>query len=431
MVLGERLNDGAILYVDVWDNIGPFSAIIFNAVDFTFGRSLISIQIIGLLVFFFQTFYINFMALKHKMFNENNYLPALFYAILGMVFFNTTSLTPPLMGLTFVLLSIDNLLTHVESRNKTDGNLLNIGLHVGVAALFYLPFILFLFLHIATLLFFTNTLKRRYLLMLYGLFIPIAIVWLYYVWTGNASNFYNNYLYDLFRRNKLAIMDNKSVLIYAGTTILIFSISVLKILSGFGFNIFQVRIQKVMFFSSLMALFIWFFFSDKGGYGFIIFLPWVSVFLSHFFISFKNRLKRELGFFLYFATIILLYLGTAFHWFGLDEKVDFSELIVNSTEKQPIYSDKKVLIIGPDATPYLHCQQSTPYFNWELSRKQLEQLDFYDNIEAISKNIQSDTPQYIIDQQGIVPDLFDKLPILASEYTEVQNGIYKRIKVSS
>ena len=85
MLVGEKLNEGALLYVDVIDDIGPLSAMVYKGFDFLFGRSPLTIQIIGLIVFFFQIFYINFLALKHKMYNENNYLPVQKYSRLKLL----------------------------------------------------------------------------------------------------------------------------------------------------------------------------------------------------------------------------------------------------------------------------------------------------------------------------------------------------------
>ena len=152
MIVGERMNEGALLYVGIWDDIGPFSALTYRTLDLLFGRSQLSLQIFGLLLFFFQIFYMNYIALKHKMYNENNYLPAFFYGILGLTFFNIITLSPQLLGITFVLLSLNSLFNHIETRSKTDGNLLNIGLYIGIASLFFIPYFIMVLVHILGLL---------------------------------------------------------------------------------------------------------------------------------------------------------------------------------------------------------------------------------------------------------------------------------------
>ena len=425
MIIGERMNEGALLYVDIWDDIGPLSAWTYRIIDFFFGRSYQALQIMGMVVFFIQIFFLNYMSLRHKMFNENNYLPALFYSLLGLVFFNIISLSPQLIGMTFILFSVNHLFNHIETRNKTDGNLLNIGLYIGIASLFYLPYFFMILLHIVALLFFTNTLRRRYLLLLYGIGIPFVITWLIYLWYSSGFEFSRNFIYSLLDFDKASFLSLSSILILGGTTLFLFLIAALKILSGFGFTVFQVRIQKVMFFGAVVSLVLYSIYSDHSGNGMILFLPWFAFFLSHFFIKIKNTLKRELGFLLYFVTIIIVYSGVTFQLFKFDELVNLDSLIFTIPEKE-IYAGEKILILGNDIRPYGTSRQATPYFNWHLSKAQLENLSYYDNLEAIDKNLRSDMPEFIIDQVELAPKIFDKIPLIGSEYTKVSDGIYQR-----
>jgi len=426
MIIGERTNEGALLYVNVWDDLGPLSAWAYRILDLLFGRSHLALQVVGMTLFFFQIFFINFMSLRHKMFNENNYLVALFYGLLSLIFFNIITLSPQLMGLTFVLFSINHLFNHIETRNKTDGNLLNIGLYVGIASLFYLPFIIMIFVHIIGLTFFTNTIRRRYLLLLYGIGMPFIITWLIYLWYGAADELLRNYYYSLFDFETANLLSLRSILILGSTTIFLFLIAAFKILSAFGYTIFQVRIQKIMFFAAVVTLFIYTFYSDRDGYSLIIFLPWIAFFLSHFFIKIKNSFKREVGFFAFFLSVIIIYSGLTFHLFQFDEVLNIDSLMSNSINETKIYSGKKTVVFGEDIRPYAISKQATPYFNWKLSKDQLENLNYYDNLEAINKNLRSDMPDYIIDQIGLAPKIFDKIPLIGSEYVMVEDGIYKR-----
>lgn len=431
MIIGERMNEGALLYVDIWDDISPLSAWVFRILNFVFGRSQLALQILGLFLFFFQLSYTNYVSLKHKMYNENNYLPALFYGMLGLAFFNIITLSPQLMGLTFILLSINSLFSHIETRNRTDGNLLNIGLYIGVASLFFLPYIFMIFIHFLGLIIFTNTIKRRYLLLIYGVGIPMIICWLIYVWLGKTPELFGLYFYSIFNFDTEQYLSYKTIFVIAGITILFYILSVFKILSGFGFTIFQVRIQKIMLFASVVSLFIFVFYSDKDGYSFIMFFPWIAFFLSHFFLSIKNSLKRELTFLIYFLSIVVLYFGIRFQSFDLNNIIILDSIFVKTESIDEIYTDKKILVLGPDINPYFLGKQATPYFNWKLSKDQLENIEYYDNLEAIDKNIRSDMPEFIIDQIGLAPKLFDQIPLLGMQYEEKGNGIFRRIKSSN
>ncbi|MCG8309990.1 MAG: hypothetical protein MI975_21520 [Cytophagales bacterium] len=432
MIVGERINEGAMLYVDIWDDIGPLSAWVFGIIDLAFGRSPFALKIIGLFLFFLQIFFLNYISLKHKMYNENNYLPALFYGLLGIVFFNVTVLSPQLMGLTFVLFSINHLFNHIETRNKTDGNLLNIGIYIGAAALFYLPYLIFMFVHIMSLLFFTNTLRRRYLLLLYGASIPFTICWLFYIWKSDTQNFFGHFVHSLFVQNSFDYLSANNLLLLGGITLFFFGIASFRILSGFGFTVFQVRIQKIMFFAFVVCFFKYLLYAESDGYSLVMFFPWTAFFLSHFFLKVKNSLKRELSFVLYFLSVLALYLGTTFHIFNFHEILSFDKLIVDtSSEKYAEMESKKTLVLGPDPRPYAFSRQATPYFNWKLSKEQLENLNYYDNLEEVDKNLRNDMPDVIIDQIGLVPKLFDRIPRIGAEYEQVNEEIYRRIKSGS
>ncbi len=428
MIVGERMNEGALLYTDIWDDIGPLSAWVYKIIDYAFGRSQLALQVIGLLLFCVQAFKVSQIALKHKIFNEINYLPTFFYALLGLVFFNIITLSPQMMGLTFILISFNSLSSHIETRFKTDGNLLNMGLYVGIASLFFFPFILMILVHIIALLFFTNTIKRRYLLLLYGLVIPLIICWLYYVWQGKSHDLFVNFFYSSFYSENLNYLDFNTILLVFGATIILFSLSAFKIMSGLGFTIFQLRIQKTMIIATLVTLMIWAFFTDKDGYDLIMFLPWISYFLTRFFLSIRKNLKRELSFLVYFISVITIYLAITYNWFTIRNIIKTDTLIVNTNINAAMYEGKKILVLGPDIQPYFFGKQATPYFNWGISKNQLQNLNYYDNLEAIDKNIRSDQPEFIIDQISLAPELFEKIPLLGAEYKMINSGLYQRIQ---
>lgn len=424
------MNDGALLYVDIIDDTGPLAALVYKGFNYLFGRSQLALQIAGLLLFYFQIFYINFLALKHKMYNENNYLSALIYGVLGLTSFNLVTLSPVMMSLTFFLLSLNNLLNHVETRSKTDNNLINIGIYTGLSIMFYLPFVWMIPFHILTLLFFTNTLKRRYLLMIYGLLVPMSIIWLYYLWQGEATAFYTMYLYSIFSFSSQTVLSINSLFILFGFTIGLYLLSSFKILAGFGFNIFQVRIQKTMFFASIVILSIWLLYSNKSGEEVVMFLPWVAFFLSHFFLTIRHRLKRELSFMIYMISIVIIYSAFTFNWGKIG---DLSSVLVDVQENEaaPVFAENKILVLGPHIQPYYFGKVATPYFNWEISKRELQELNYYDNLEEINRKIRSDMPEYIIDQVDLAPKIFEKIPLLGKEFYLLETGIYKRKTMSN
>jgi hypothetical protein len=427
MLLGEKLNGGAMLYADILDNTAPLSALAYRLLNLVAGRSPLAMHIAGTLVYFFQIFFINFIALRHKMYNESNYLPALFYGILGFTTFNMMVLSPAMMGMTFVLLSINHLLAHVESRNRTDANLINIGLFSGLATLFYMPFLFTFFIHAFVLVLFTNTLRRRYLLMLYGLLVPVAVAWMYYLWRGEVSGFYQYYLLDLARMHSGAYLGFRALVLLFGFAILLYVLASFRVLAGLRFTVFQLRIQKTVFAASIIMLVIWLLYSDRGGYLSIVFLPWASFFLAHFFLSIRRTLQRELAFFVYIAYTISIYLALAFNLFGLKQQLTLDSLLVDEkATMQEVVEGKGIWVVGPDIQPYKYARVASPYFNWNLCRDQFFEISSYEALQGIDRNIRADMPELIIDQIGLVPLLFEKMPLISAEYVLLQDGVYER-----
>ncbi len=424
MVVGEKMNDGALLYSELWDNSGLPAAWVYAFIDLIADRSILVYQIIALLIFFLQIGFFNFIALKHKMYHENNYLPALFGGILALSLFNILTLSPALMGLTFIMFSINSLLNYLASRDKKDGSLINIGIQIGIASLFYLPLFLFLLVHVAALLFFTSTQQRRYLLLLYGIIFPSILIGLYYAWHGHLMDFLNNYFLSLFTVQPDGFMSLGQLFKALGITVVLFLFASLKTLSSFGFNVFQARIQKIMFLCFVISALIMALYANKTGEVFIIFIPWTAFFLSHFFLSIRHRIKRELSFLFYFVAVLTLYFGFTFQWF---KPYNHEEILVKRALPTNVpYAEKRIVIFGPDIRPYYFASAATPYLNWQLSKWQLEELNYYDNLESIDRNFRRDMPDYIVDQIDLAPRLFYNMPLLGAEYVNAGKGIYKR-----
>ena len=73
LVLGERLSEGYLLYVDVIDDTGPLSAGVFTGLHLLFGRSPIAYVLLGKVFVLFQIYYWNSTLIKYRVFDENTY----------------------------------------------------------------------------------------------------------------------------------------------------------------------------------------------------------------------------------------------------------------------------------------------------------------------------------------------------------------------
>jgi hypothetical protein len=84
--------------------------------------------------------------------------------------------------------------------------------------------------------------------------------------------------------------------------------------------------------------------------------------------------------------------------------------------ERPI-ADKKILVLGPDVRYYSGNQLATPFLNWQLASLVFDGLDYYYYIQLAHERLMADLPEIIVDQQGIVPKLFERMPLVAKHYT--------------
>ncbi len=175
MLVGEKIADGAAMYSQVWETTAPLSAMVYGALDLIFGRSQVAYIIGAWLLICIQVFFFNRLVLSNKVYNENTYIPGLIYGILASLNPDFFSLTPVLMATTFLLPALNNIFSHIEVRAKRDEQILYIGLYVGLAYLFYLPMVIIGLGVLVVFVLFTGTVTRRYLMLIYGLLLPLDI----------------------------------------------------------------------------------------------------------------------------------------------------------------------------------------------------------------------------------------------------------------
>ena len=96
---------------------------------------------------------------------------------------------------------------------------------------------------------------------------------------------------------------------------------------------------------------------------------------------------------------------------------EYENLLVNETKWDQLVKGKRILIIGDKPDAYLHAYPATPYFNWNLSKKHLDETNSFNNLSLIFENLNKDLPEVILDQKQVVPELFKQMPTISSKYT--------------
>lgn len=416
MLLGENLSAGDALYQGVWDNTAPLSAAVYSLFDTLFGRSQLAYFIFASLLVVVQAFIFNTTQLRYKAFNESNYVPSLIYMLLSNMFYDFYTLSPVLLALTFLLLAWRNLFRLIIGTG-TDESIFFMGIFMGMATLFYLQSIALMLAIVFSLLIFTGTKPRQYVLLLLGLVLPLAVAFLYYGMEGGTQALYWQYI----RSFELLPSDNYlnlfSLSLVALVPLVFLLIGIYRYNNSHSFNNYQIRLQQSMFYYLLTALVAFAFTPEKSSYHLLLLLPAVAFYISQYFLLIKNRLKTEL----YFLLFAFLLLGLNYMLISgplpyLSEWTNFTRLSVQERPEDGLVTGKQILCLGHDLSLYREARLATPYLDWSLAEEQFVRLNYYDNLLEVYKNMRLEPPQVIVDDAGLMPAVFERMPILESKY---------------
>lgn len=422
-VIGEAMQSGS-MYSDIWDGLAPYSACIYQAFTWLFGRSVIMLLILGTLITYFQAVIINTFSINAKLFENYTYLPALTYILFTSTHPAFFTLSPSLIGLTFILLGLGKLLSHVEFRAKADIHIILIGLYFGISIVFYMPYIVIIPISLILLVLFSNTLLRRYFLLVFSSFTPFFITFFYYwIKSDQPTYFIINFL-------RIDIIDAYYLNIgwYSASIILGFAfffmiIGLLSIGKQRRLTNYQYRVVQFFFILGLLMVSMILFEKPITHYSLIVFIPFASYFTVHFIALFKRPIYlTALSIMLLIGPITLLW-GISHNWFPqADTTPDISSLKAYKS----IVKNKHIMILGSAKNLYQEATLAGPFYDWGLSKHFFNELDYYDNLVFLQNQLIKSNPELIIDLENNWSKISQRLPKISKNYYLVQPKVWAR-----
>lgn len=415
MLVGESLSAGDTLYQDVWTHLSPLSAGVYWVLDELFGRSLLTYRLLAILLLTIQATIFNVSLLNFKVFNENSYVPALLYAFLGSFFFDAYTLSPVLLSLTFLLLAHRNLIRMIAA-GAADETLFYLGLHVGLAVLCWLPAFVLMFAYLFALLIFTGTKPRQYLLLLIGALLPPLSAGLYYSWNKAFGYFYAQYIgsLSLFGGTAVSVLSLAAITLVPAALLLL---GIFRYLNARGFNNYQVRVQQTFFYTLLMGLLAFFLVTERSAFHLLIVLPVSAYYIAYYFMAFRHAFIAELV----FLGVMLLQIGFSYSllykWFPeVEPYVVVEDLYTRERPENSLVEGRRILTLGPDLSLYRQARLATPYLEWRYAEDYLTDMQYYDNLLAVYQTFQAELPDVLVDDAGVLTELFARMPTVASRY---------------
>jgi len=185
IVLGELLNSGKIMYLQVVDDSPWVASWFAKMVELIMGRSIFGRHLLALLIIFFQAAFFAFILIRNRAYNESNYLPAFVFGVISFFSFDMLSLSRELLASTFLLLALNNIFKEIEFKVQRDEIVFNIGFFLGIASLLIFSYTIFLIGSLVILLAFARITLRKSLLLIFGFTFPhLALICVYYFREG-------------------------------------------------------------------------------------------------------------------------------------------------------------------------------------------------------------------------------------------------------
>ena len=415
MLLGERLAEGNRLYSGVWDNTGPLSAGVYWVIEGLFDRRQGVYTVLATLLTTYQSLVFNDFLRARKAYRENTYVPALIFVLLTSFSFDFYTLSPVLMALTWILLAFRNAFHKIEGTLR-DTQILRTGIYLGIAALFYLPSLVFTLSIFYAYMLFARLSPRRSLLLLYGTLLPFLVAFTYFYVVGTSPGFVDQYLLAFANLTNNHYVSGLSLLMIVAVALLFFILALYKITRYRRFTIQQTQLQQVMFMNVMVALISIFFVRERAPFHLLLFVPPFAFFITHYLLNIRRTLWAEMA---TASLVILLPLNGYiffFDYFSINRIAHTEAMMVHPTAYDDLVAGKKVLVLGDNMSIYRHAKLATPYLNWQLASKQLTHIDYFDNLSEVYTNFTADMPDLIIDPSSLMPLISERIPTIKNTY---------------
>ncbi len=423
MLIGEALNNGKQLYVELYDSTAPLSSIFYGFVSWLWGRSIMGRQTIALLIIFIQASFFAIILIRNKAYAESTYLPALIVGILSFISFDFLSLSPELLGNTFLLLAVNNLFKEIEFKIQKDEIILNLGFYLGLATLFLFSFYIFMLGTVGVLIVFTRINFRKYLLLFTGFLLPHIIVLTYYFYNDALDTLFQNFYYPNLKIGGVDLVPFQTLIILMGIPFLFLVLAFFKLNNEGRFTKYQSQLSQVMMLWLVFALIQVAITKQLTPHSFIIFIPGMAYFITHYFLLVKRKWLAE--YLLAFLLVGIISINILARFKRLPE-VSYENLFVARTPR--LFQNKKLMILDSNFGLYQFNQLSGYFLDLELSKAVLNEPNYFENLILVRKTFQADPPEVIVDPNDRMKPFFARMPDVANMYKR-NAGTY--VKVSN
>ena len=421
MLLGEVLNQDKSLYAQVWDNTPPLTALANKIFYWLWGRSILAPRILTTVVIFFQAAFFAIVLINNKAYNESTYLPAFIFAILCFYSFDLLTLSPELLGSTFLLLALNNIFKEIEFRIQREETILNIGLFIGVASLFIFSYSWFLPGALLVLIIFTRLSVRKAFVLLFGFTFPHAVLMTICYFTGDFPELVRFFYIPNFSLSSISLISIKGFFMLAWVPVLYFVFSLIMLNREARFTKYQSQILQVMLLWLIIAFVEIIFTRERTPHSLLTFVPPLAYLISHYHLLIRRKRIAETMLWLFLIGIVSMS-----YWSRSGKLNTFQVQSFMPTAAKHSLTGKKVMVLSDELSVYQHNTIASSFINWNLVQPILQDASSYENVVMVNELFRNNRPEVIIDPENYLAKFLQRIPSLKQQYKR-EGDYYVRI----
>ena len=429
LLIGESLHAGALLYQDLYDSTAPLAGAFFAALDLIANRPLWLYRALALTLLLVQALRLNLVLNRADVHPERGYVAALTYLLVASATADLDTLSPLLLGHTFIVVAMSALLP--TTREGYDNRrLFRAGFLTGLAALCYLPLALFLLVGLFAVIIFAANSFRSFLLLLCGFFFPYAAVATFFLYTEGLAGFAQFHLRPTLQ-GLVAGTDGLPFWVQLRLFILPGVILLLALARSFTTPlglVFQIKFRQLMFVWLLIAGLMM---AAGGGVApgtLVLALPPLTYFGLFLWQNAPRPWVPDVVLLVVLGGILVVRYRTVL---GLEQVLRLPAESRYAVQPHPAYTSvqgQRLLVLGPDRRPYLQNRLASPYLDWRLAQTDFGHLNEYAAVLRLARNFAPQPPAYLIDEVGLLPELRYKLPAIFGRYQPTGTPRVYRLK---
>ena len=273
------------------ENTGPLFSSIEFLLSYVLSNEIVNVTLASVLLLYNST-HINKILIRNSAFEENTYIPAALYIILSSFSETNYFLGASLLGSSFIIIGLGYLLQHLRYRSS-DSIVLSLGFCIGLATLTDTSYFWFLILVVLIFVFYSKTVTRRYLLLLWGFIFSLLVAWLVFFYQDAGQLFWQKLGESIFTFNTNGDWLIR-IGIILGLPILLSLAMIFNNLGGIGKTNLQITIKNVfswLFFVGSMSIVLQG--NESFSAGLILIIP-MSYFLTDWLLTIERKWLAEI-----------------------------------------------------------------------------------------------------------------------------------------